>query len=407
MGRKQWSKIAIVGLLAVSTFRPVAAQVPVKIGVLADMSGLYSDIGGKGSLNATQMAVEDFQRQTGGSALKIDVISADAQNKPDVSSSIARQWLDGEGVDVIVDLPTSSVSLAIAPLVREKNKVALFTTSGTSELTGKACTPNTVHWTYDSWSLAHGTVDAVTKAGGTTWFFLTVDYAFGHALERDAAAFVTKAGGKVVGSVRHPLDTKDLSSYILRAQSSGAKVVMLANAGGDLVNAIKQSSEFGIVANGQKLVAMLIFLSDVHSLGLQAAQGLQFSNAFYWDFDDSTRQFSKRFAERNNGRYPTMVQAGAYSATLSYLRAVAKIGSPKDGAAVVKAMRGEGEFQDPLFGKTWVREDGRAIHRMLLVEVKKPSESKGPWDYYKIISVIPPEQAFKPLDESDCPLVTK
>lgn len=407
MDKKQWSKIALVWLLATVVNDAAAAQVPVKIGVLADMSGLYSDIGGKGSLDATRMAIEDFQRNTGGSALKIEVISADAQNKPDVSSSIARQWLDAEGVDVLVDLPTSSVSLAIAPLVRDKNKVALFTTSGTSELTGKACTPNTVHWTYDSWSLAHATAGTITKAGGTTWFFLTVDYAIGYALESDAAAVVTKAGGKVLGSIRHPLDTKDLSSYILRAQSSGAKVIMLANAGGDLINAIKQSSEFGIVEGGQKLAAMLIFLSDIHSLGLKAAQGLQFSDAFYWDFDDSTRQFSKRFAERNNGRYPTMAQAGAYSSTLSYLRAVAKVGSAKDGAAVVKAMRDEGEFQDPLFGRTWVRRDGRAVHRMMLVEVKKPSESKGPWDYYKILDVIPPEQAFKPLDQSDCPLVSR
>jgi len=404
----RWCTSVAVGLAVASG--PVRAQspeveVPVKIGVLADMSGLYSDIGGKGVLDATLMAVEDFARLPEGKTLKVEVVSADAQNKPDVSSAIARKWIDSEGVDVLVDLPTSSISLAVAPLVKEKNKVALFTASGSSELTGKACTPNSIHWTYDSWALAHGTADAITKAGNKTWFFVTVDYAIGQSLERDASAVVAADGGKVVGSVRHPLDTKDLSSYILQAQASRAQVVALANAGGDLINAIKQSSEFGVVEGGQKLAAMLLFISDIHSLGLKAAQGLLLTTAFYWDFDERTRAFGNRFAERNGGRYPTMNQAGAYSSVLTYLKAVAKAGSPEDGAAVVRAMRSMGTFDDPLFGPTTIRADGRAIHRMMLVEVKKPSESKGPYDYYKVHTVIAPENAFRPLADSDCPLV--
>ncbi len=395
--------------LALSAFlgagSTAAAQVPVKLGVLADMSGIFSDIGGKGALEATLMAVEDFKKLPGGDALKIDVVSADAQNKPDISSGIARKWFDSEGVDVLVDLPTSAISLAVAPLVKEKNKVALFTASGTSELTGKACTPNSVHWTYDTWALAHGTADAIAKAGGKSWFFLTVDFALGHSLERDATAVINAEGGKVVGAVRHPTDTKDFSSYLLQAQGSGAKVVALANAGGDTITAIKQAAEFGLVDGGQSLAGMLLFISDIHSLGLQTAQGLQLTTGFYWDQNEQTRAFGKRFAERNGGRYPTMNQAGAYSASLAYLKAVAKVGSAKDGAAVVKAMREAGSFDDPLFGKTSLREDGRVIHPMMLVQVKKPAESKGPYDYYKILATIPAENAFRPLKGSECPLV--
>ncbi|HYD71479.1 ABC transporter substrate-binding protein [Azospirillum sp.] len=397
--------------LALSAFLgacPAAvAQVPVKLGVLADMSGIFSDIGGKGALEATLMAVEDFRKLPGGDALKIEVVSADAQNKPDISSTIARTWFDTEGVDALIDLPTSAISLAIAPLVKDKNKVALFTASGTSELTGKACTPNSVHWTYDTWALAHGTAEAIAKAGGKSWFFLTVDFALGHSLERDATSVIAANGGRVAGAVRHPTDTKDFSSYLLQAQASGAQVVALANAGGDTITAIKQAAEFGIVESGQKLAGMLLFISDIHSLGLNTAQGLQLTTAFYWDLNERTRAFGKRFAERNNGRHPSMNQAGAYSAVLAYLKAVATVGSAKDGAAVVKAMRAAGTFDDPLFGETRLREDGRVVHPMMLVQVKKPSESKGPFDYYKVLATIPAEQAFRPLKDSECPLVGK
>lgn len=399
--------LALAACAFMSAAPASAASVPVKIGVLADMSGIFSDIGGKGALDATLMAVEDFKALPQAKGLDIEVVSADALNKPDISSSIARKWFDSEGVDVLVDLPTSAISLAIAPLVKEKNKVALFTASGSSDINGKACTPNSVHWTYDTWALAHGTADAITKAGGKTWFFLTADFALGHALERDAGAVVVRDGGKVVGSVRHPTDTKDFSSYLLQAQASRADVIALANAGGDTITAIKQASEFGIVAGGQKLAGMLLFISDIHSLGLKTAQGLQLTTAFYWDQNERTRAFGKRFAERNGGRYPSMNQAGAYSAVLAYLKAVAKTGSAKDGAAVVKAMREAGTFDDPLFGPTHLREDGRVVHPMMLVQVKKPAESKGPFDYYTILATIPPERAFRPLQDSDCPLVKK
>lgn len=382
-----------------------SAQTSVKLGVLADMSGIFSDIGGMGAAEATKMAVEDFNKRPGAGKLKIEVISADALNKPDVARGIARRWFDTEGVDVLIDLPTSAISLAIAPLAQELNKVALFTASGTSDLTGKACTPNSVHWTYDTWALAHGTADAITKAGGKSWFFVTADFALGHSLERDATAVINADGGKVVGGVRHPTDSQDFASFLLQAQSSRADIIALANAGGDTIKAIKQASEFGIVQGGQKLAGMLLFISDIHSLGLKTAQGLQLTTGFYWDMNEKTRSFGERFAKRFNGRYPSMNQAGAYSATLAYLTAVAKVGSPKDGAAVVKAMRELGTFDDPLFGKTSLREDGRVLHDMMLVEVKKPEESKKPFDYYKIISTIPAAEAFRPLKDGNCPLI--
>jgi branched-chain amino acid transport system substrate-binding protein len=381
------------------------AQTPVKIGVLADMSGIFSDIGGMGAAEATKMAVEDFAKLPEAGKLKIEVISADAQNKPDISSAIVRRWFDSEGVDVLVDLPTSAISLAVAPLVQEKNKVALFTASGSSDLTGKACTPNSVHWTYDTWALSHGTADAITKAGGKTWFFLTADFALGHSLERDASAVVAENGGKVVGGIRHPTDAKDFSSYLLQAQASKAQVIGLTNAGGDTINAIKQASEFGIVQGGQKLAGMLLFISDIHSIGLKTAQGLQLTTAFYWDLNERTRAFGERFAARHGGRLPSMNQAGAYSATMAYLKAVARVGSPKDGVAVARAIREAGTFDDPLFGKTWLREDGRVVHDMMLVEVKKPEESKRPFDYYKVLVTIPADKAFRPLKDGGCPLL--
>lgn len=381
----------------------VAGDIEVKIGVLADMSGLYSDIGGQGALIAAQMAVEDFKPAEKG--MKVDVLSADSQNKPDVAVAIARKWFDTDGVDMVVDLPTSAISLAMGPLVTEKNKVALFTASASSDLTGKGCTPNGVHWTYDTWALSHGTGSAITKNGGKTWYFMTADYAFGQAMERDASAVVVENGGKVLGSVRHPLDSKDLSSFILQAQASKAQVIGLANGGGDTINSIKQAAEFGVVQGGQKLAGMLLFISDIHSLGLKTAQGLTLTTGFYWDYNAKTRAFGERFAKRNGGRYPTMTQAGTYSATIAYLDAVKRLGSPDDGRAVVKAMRDASPIDDPLFGKTTVRIDGRAVHDMLLVEVKKPEESKGPYDYYKVVSVIPAKDAFRPLADGKCPLV--
>ncbi|WP_247835803.1 ABC transporter substrate-binding protein [Bradyrhizobium sp. 200] len=382
-----------------------SAQTTVKLGVLADMSGIFSDIGGMGAYEATKMAVEDFNKLPGSDKFKVEVISGDAQNKPDIARGIARKWFDSEGVDALVDLPTSAISLATAPLAQELNKVALFTASGTSDLTGKACTPNSVHWTYDTWALSHGTADAITRGGGKTWFFITADFALGHSLERDASAVVNANGGKVLGSVKHPSDSNDFASYLLQAQASRADIIALANAGGDTIKAIKQASEFGIIQGGQKLAGMLLFISDIHSLGLKTAQGLQLTTAFYWDLNEKTRAFGERFAAANKGRYPSMNQAGAYSAALAYLKAVAKVGSPKDGAAVVKAMREAGTFEDPLFGKTALREDGRVVHDMMLVQVKAPAESTKPFDYYKIVSTIPASEAFRPLKEGNCPLV--
>ncbi|MFT3800852.1 MAG: ABC transporter substrate-binding protein [Burkholderiaceae bacterium] len=397
--RKTLTAIAL-GLAAAL---PAHAQTNVKIGVLADMGGLYSDIGGAGAIEAARMAIEDYKAID--PKLKVELVSADAQNKPDVSSALVRRWYDTEDVDMIVDLPTSAVALAVNTVSVEKNKVSLVTAAGSSDITGKACNPNTVHWTYDTWALSHGTAAAITKSGAKTWFFLTADYTFGLALERDASEVVKANGGKVLGSVRHPLDSKDFSSFILQAQASKAQIIGLANGGTDTTTAIKTASEFGLVQGGQKMAGMLLFISDVHSLGLKAAQGLMLTTAFYWDQNDKTRAFGERFAKRNNGRYPSMTQAGTYSGTIAYLRAVSKLGSAKDGAAVVKAMRDAGTVDDPLFGPTTVRADGRAIHPMLLVEVKKPEESKKPYDYYKIVSVIPANEAFRPLNEGGCPLV--
>jgi branched-chain amino acid transport system substrate-binding protein len=297
--------------------------------------------------------------------------------------------------------------MAVGQIAQEKNKVALYSASASSDMTGKACTPNTIHWTYDTWALSHGTGEAVVKAGGKSWFFLTADYTFGQALERDTAQVVKANGGTVVGSVSHPLATADFSSFILQAQASKAQVIGLANGGADTTSAIKTASEFGLVQGGQKLAGMLMFISDIHSLGLKTAQGLMLTTAFYWDLNDRTRAFAKRFAARNDGRYPTMSHAGTYSSTLAYLAAVKKLGSPDDGRAIIKAIRDASPINDPLFGPTTVRVDGRAIHDMYLVEVKKPSESTGPYDYYKVVSTIPAERAFRPLADGGCPLVRK
>jgi branched-chain amino acid transport system substrate-binding protein len=377
----------------------------VKIGVLNDMSGLYADLTGPGSVVAARLAIEDFQK-TSKAGLKVEVVGGDHQNKPDVGSNIARQWYDTDKVDVIVDVPTSSVALAVNQVTREKGKAFLVSGAATSDLTGKACSPNTIHWTYDTWNLANGTGSAIVKTGGDTWFFLTADYAFGHALERDTEAVVLKNGGKVLGKVRHPFPGSDFSSFLLQAQSSKAKVIGLANAGGDTINSIKQAAEFGITKGGQNLAGLLVFLTDVKALGLPVAQGLIFTETYYWDRDDASRAFAKRFsaqAPRNN--YPTMIHAGVYSAVLHYLKAIEAIKSD-DGTKVIEQMK-KMPTDDPLFGKGVVRADGRKIHPAYLVEVKKPEESKGPWDLYKIRATIPADQAFRPMDQGDCPLVKK
>ena len=373
----------------------------IKIGVLNDQSGLYADLSGQGSVLAAKMAVEDSGGKVDGTP--VEVIFADHQNKADVGSNIARQWLDVDKVDVIVDVPNSGVALSVNELVKTKNKVFLVSGAATSDLTGKSCSPNTIHWTYDTWALANGTGKYIVKAGGDTWFFLTADYAFGTALERDVTTVVKANGGKVLGSVKHPLNASDFSSFLLQAQSSKAKIIGLANAGGDTINSIKAASEFGIVKAGQKLAGLLVFINDIHALGLQTAQGLQLAESFYWDRDDKTRAWSKRFADKNKGREPSMVQAGVYSAVLHYLKAVQKLKSDADGKAVVAKMK-ELPTDDPLFGKGTVRIDGRKIHPMYLYEVKKPSESKRPWDYYKLIQEIPASDAFRPLAGSECPL---
>jgi branched-chain amino acid transport system substrate-binding protein len=373
----------------------------IKIGVLTDMSSLYTDLSGKGSELAARMAVEDFGAAKKG--MKVEIISADHLNKPDVGSNLARQWYDVDKVDVIVDTPNSGVALAVNQVTREKGKAFLVSGAATADLTGKSCSPNTIHWTYDTWMLANGTGQAIVKTGGDSWFFLTADYAFGHALERDTEAVVLKNGGKVVNKVRHPLNTQDFSSFLLQAQASKAKIIGLANAGGDTTNSIKQAAEFGIVKGGQNLAGLLVFLTDVHSLGLQTAQGLILTETFYWDANAQTRAFAKRFAAGNRGIHPTMVHAGVYSAVLHYLKAV-EAGKTDDGTKVINQMKAM-PTDDPLFGKGSVRQDGRKIHPAYLVEVKKPSESKAPWDYHKIRATIPAEQAFRPLSEGGCPLV--
>jgi branched-chain amino acid transport system substrate-binding protein len=374
----------------------------VKIGVLNDMSSLYADLGGQGSVTAARMAIEDFKAKEKG--LNVEVVFADHQNKPDVATQIANRWIDAEGVDVIVDVPNSGVALAINEVVRTKGKAFINSGAASSDLTGAKCSPNTVHWTYDTWMLANGTGKAVVKSGGDTWFFLTADYAFGYALERDTSAVVTANGGKVVGSVKVPLNTQDFSSFLLQAQSSKAKIIGLANAGGDTINSIKQAAEFGITKGGQNLAGLLVFLSDVHGIGLEKAQGLRLTETFYWDLNDQTRAWSKRFAAANGGKYPTMVQAGVYAGVLHYLKAVAAIKSD-DGTKVVAEMK-KLPTDDPLFGKGTIRADGRKIHNAYLFEVKKPSESKGPYDYYKLLATIPANEAFRPLDAGGCPLVS-
>jgi len=373
----------------------------VKIGVLTDMTGLYSDLSGRGSVAAAQMAVEDFGGKVMGK--RIEVVAADHQNKPDVGASIARRWFDLERVDAIADIPTSSVAFAVQEIARQKNRALLISSSGSSDLTGKACSPVSVHWTYDTYALSHAVGNALLKRGADTWFFLTADYAFGLALEKDARAVVEAGGGKVLGSVRHPQDTSDFSSFLLQAQSSKAKIVALANAGGDTVNSIKQAQEFGITPK-QQIVGLLTYISDVHSLGLQNAQGLLLASAFYWDMNEETRAWAKRFIARVN-KVPTMANAGVYGAVRHYLKAI-EAAKTDDATVVVSTMK-KIPVNDFFTKNGSVREDGRVMRNLYLFQVKTPGESKYKYDYYKLLDTIPAEKAFRPLSEGNCPLVKK
>jgi branched-chain amino acid transport system substrate-binding protein len=380
-----------------------AQQVTVKIGVLSDVSSLYSDIGGAGSVAAAKLAIADFIATH--KDVKVDLISADHQNKPDIGSSIANQWYDVDKVDLIIDTPNSGVALAVSGIAAQKNKVFIVSGAAASDLTGPKCNANTVHWTYDTWMLANGTGKALVKTGGDTWYFLTSDYAFGHALERDTAAAVTAAGGKVLGQVRHPLNSSDFSSFLLQAQSSKAKVIGLANAGGDTINSIKQGAEFGIVKGGQKFAGLLVFASDVAALGLPTAQGLTLTETWYWDANEANRAWTKRWQQERPNKFPTMVQAGVYSGVTHYLKAVTELKGAGDGKAVVAKMKAT-PTDDPLFGKGTIRADGRKVHPAYLFEVKKPEESKYPGDFYHLRATIPADEAFRPLKDGNCPLVS-
>jgi branched-chain amino acid transport system substrate-binding protein len=369
----------------------------VNIGVLTDMSSLYSDIGGPGSVEAARMAIADFGGAVNGK--RIELVSADHKNNPDLGAAIANQWFAYNGVDAIADVPTSSVALAVQEVARSRNKVLLISGAADSELTGRACSPTSVHWTYDDVGLANGTGRAVVKSGGSTWFFITADYPFGYDLERDTTRVVRQNGGSVLGSVRAPLGTDDFAPFLSKAQASGARIIGLANAGGDTINSIRQAAKLGIAQGGQKLVALLLFVSDIHSLGLQTAQGLQLTSAFYWDQNDATRAWSKRFFDRIK-REPTMVQAGVYGSIMHYLAAIKATGTT-DGPTVVKQMKTT-PVNDFMTKNGYIREDGTLVRDMYLFEVKSPSESRGPWDYYKQIAVIPAEEAFKPLGPTEC-----
>jgi branched-chain amino acid transport system substrate-binding protein len=400
---------AVAGILAlVLLLAPAAsrAEAPgtIRIGVLNDMSGPYADLSGKGSVVAAQMAADDFAHEAGAGAPKVEILSADHQNKPDVGAAIVRAWVDQNDVAAVVDVPNSAVALAVNKIMRDKDRAFLASSTATSDLTGVQCAPTTVQWTFDTWALANGTARALARQGGHSWFFIASDYALGASLVRDAGAVVKANGGSVLGDVRAPLGTADLSSYLLQAQSSGADVIGIANAGDDVVNTVKQAAEFGIGRDGkQRMAGLLVFLTDVQAMGLQTAQGLLLTEAFYWDMNDATRAWSKRFAARDGGRMPTMNHAGVYAETLAYLRAAAAIGSIS-GRAVVARM-GAAPIEDALFGPTTIRPDGRAVHAMYLFRVKKPADSTGPNDVYDVVATIPANEAFRPLDQGGCPLV--
>ncbi len=375
----------------------------IRIGVLNDMSSVYADFQGPGSVAAAQLAAEDFAKQSG---RRVEILSGDHQNKPDIGAEIARRWFDVDGVDMIIDVPNSAVALAVADIARDKNKVFIGSGAGTALLTGAKCSPNTVHWTYDTWAMGHGVARGLLQQGAKTWFFVTADYAFGDDLQKQASEEVLAEGGQVLGGVRHPLGTNDFSSFLLQAQASGAQVIGLANAGGDTVNAIKQAAEFNLGAK-QKIVALIFDLQSVPALGLKTAEGISALNAFYWDLNAETRAWSQRYQERHpQHQMPNHMQAGVYSAAMDYLKAVDKVGSPTDGRAIVAAMKAA-PVDDPLFGHVTIREDGRALHPMYLLQVKAPAQSKGPWDVFKLVATIPADQAFRPLAQGNCPLASK
>jgi branched-chain amino acid transport system substrate-binding protein len=375
-----------------------------RIGVLSDLSSLYADVTGQGSVQAARMAIEDFN--AAGGKMKAEVVAADHQNKVDIGSAIVREWFDRNGVDVIVDVPNSAVALAVNELAKQSNKAFLNTGASSSDFTGKACSLNSVHWVYDTYALATGTARAIADSGGDSWFLLTADYAFGHTMEADVRRILEQKGARIVGVVRTPLNSPDFSSFLLQAQASKAKIIGLINAGGDTITSIKQAAEFGLTRQGQKMAAMVLYITDVHSLGLQVAQGLQFTSAFYWDLNDQTREWSRRFAARNRGNMPSQLQAGVYSAALHYLKAVESLGSAKDGKRVIEVMK-EIPVSDPLFGSGSIREDGRKLHNMYLFETKSPSESKGPWDYYKLLRTISASEAFRPMQDGGCPFIQR
>jgi branched-chain amino acid transport system substrate-binding protein len=397
-------KSVLAALAATLLCGAAHAQDTIKIGVLSDMSSLYADLGGPGSVVAAKMAVADFQKDHPN--VKVEVVSGDHQNKPDIGTQIANQWFDVDKVEMIIDVPNSGVALAVSQVANQKNKVFIGSGPAASDLTGPKCNANTVHWTYDTWMLANGTGKAIVKTGGDTWFFLTADYAFGHALERDTTAAVQAAGGKVLGGVKHPLNTNDFSSFLLQAQSSKAKVIGLANAGGDTINSIKQAAEFGIVKGGQKLAGLLVFASDVNALGLNTAQGLTLTETWYWDQNDTNRAWTKRWHEAGAAanKFPTMIHAGVYAGILHYLKAVVATKSAADGKAVVAEME-KIPTDDPLFGKGSIDPNGRVRHPAYLFEVKAPSESKHPGDFYTLKATIPANEAFRAPKDSGCPLV--
>lgn len=398
-------RAAVMAALFCLVCSPAGAEMngTVRIGVLNDMSSVYSDFQGPGSVVAAQLAADDFAKL---SKRKVEILSADHQNKADIGAAIARRWFDVDGVDMIVDVPNSAVALAVADIAREKNKVLIGSGAGSALLTGAKCSPNTVHWTYDTWAMGHGVARGVLGQGGKTWFFVTADYAFGHDLEKQASDEVAARGGQVLGSVRHPLGASDFSSFLLQAQASGAQVIALANAGGDTVNAIKQAAEFNL-GEKQKIVALIFDLQSVPALGLKTAQGITALNAFYWDLNDQTRAWSERYQARYvKKEMPNHMQAGVYSGTMAYLKAVEQVGSPADGRAVVAAMKAT-PTDDPLFGRVTIREDGRAMHPMYLLQVKSPAESKSAWDVFKVTATIDAEHAFRPASEGGCPLAAK
>jgi branched-chain amino acid transport system substrate-binding protein len=405
---RAWLAAALLGIASmVAPSGPSDAQGEisggvVKLGVLTDESGVFSSLSGEGSIEATRMAVEDFGGKAAGKP--IEIIHADHQNKTDIGAAIARRWIDVDGVDVIIDVPNSAIVLAVQQLAKEKNRVLLVSTAGTADLTGKACSPVGVHWTWDTYAFAASSAKSIVQRGGDSWFFLTADYAFGHAMQRDATRFIEAAGGKVVGGVSHPLNNADFASFLLQAQSSRAKVVALANGGTDMTNSIKQAAEFGIPQGGQRLAALAAFITDVHAVGLAGAQGLLLTTSFYWDRTEESRQWSKRFFARR-GVMPTQTQAGVYSTVTHYLKAVDALGSD-EAKAVVAKMR-DMPIHDFFADRGFIRLDGRMVHDMYLVEVKKPEESRYPWDYYKILQTIPGEEAFRPMDDGGCPLLAK